>query len=394
MTTLEILFYIALFVVFYTYLGYGIVLYLLVKVKELFAKPKEKTLPADEQLPEVTLFITAYNEEAVVDEKMLNSLALDYPAVKKKIVWVTDGSADGTNARLANWPQATVFFQPERQGKTAAMNRGMTLVTSPIVVFTDANTMLNKEALREIVRAFSDPLVGCVAGEKRIAVKTEDGAAAGGEGIYWKYESTLKALDARLYSAVGAAGELFAVRRELYVPMQRDTLLDDFVLSLRIAMKGYKIDYCSNAYAVESGSANMLEEEKRKVRICAGGLQSVWRLRPLLNPLRYGVLSFQYTSHRVLRWSVTPFLLFALLPLNVALVVTQNCWFYTLLLVLQILFYIAGFYGYYLASRQIKNKLLFIPYYFLFMNINVLKGISYLMKKKGSGTWEKAKRAA
>ena len=131
-----------------------------------------------EQLPEVTLFITAYNEEAVVDEKMLNSLALDYPAVKKKIVWVTDGSADGTNARLANWPQATVFFQPERQGKTAAMNRGMTLVTSPIVVFTDANTMLNKEALREIVRAFSDPLVGCVAGEKRIAVKTEDGAAA------------------------------------------------------------------------------------------------------------------------------------------------------------------------------------------------------------------------
>lgn len=138
----------------------------------------------------------------------------------------------------------------------------------------------------------------------------------------------------------------------------------------------------------------MLEEEKRKVRICAGGLQSVWRLRALLNPLRYGVLSFQYTSHRVLRWSVTPFLLFALLPLNVALVVTQNCWFYTLLLMLQILFYIAGFYGYYLASRQIKNKLLFIPYYFLFMNINVLKGISYLMKKKGSGTWEKAKRAA
>ncbi len=135
MTTLEILFYIALLVVFYTYLGYGIVLYLLVKVKELFAKPKKKTLPADEQLPEVTLFITAYNEEAVVDEKMLNSLALDYPAVKKKIVWVTDGSADGTNARLANWPQATVFFQPERQGKTAAMNREMTLVVHFFWVF-------------------------------------------------------------------------------------------------------------------------------------------------------------------------------------------------------------------------------------------------------------------
>ena len=126
MTTLEILFYIALFVVFYTYLGYGIVLYLLVKVKELFAKPKGKTLPADEQLPEVTLFITAYNEEAVVDEKMLNSLALDYPAVKKKIVWVTDGSADGTNTRLANRSQATAFFNP--QGKTTVMDSNMALI--------------------------------------------------------------------------------------------------------------------------------------------------------------------------------------------------------------------------------------------------------------------------
>ena len=117
MTTLEILFYIALFVVFYTYLGYGIVLYLLVKVKELFAKPKGKTLPADEQLPEVTLFITAYNEEAVVDEKMLNSLALDYPAVKKKIVWVTDGSADGTNARLATGHKRPSFFSPKGREK-------------------------------------------------------------------------------------------------------------------------------------------------------------------------------------------------------------------------------------------------------------------------------------
>lgn len=153
-------------------------------------------------------------------------------------------------------------------------------------------------------------------------MQAKDGAAAGGEGIYWKYESTLKALDARLYSAVGAAGELFAVRRELFETMEPDTLLDDFILSLRITMKGYIIAYCTNAYAIESGSADMREEEKRKVRIAAGGLQSIRRLRPLLNPFRYGVLSFQYTSHRVLRWSVTPFLLFALLPLNVAIYLT------------------------------------------------------------------------
>ena len=367
---LEVIFWFALFVVFYTYLGYGIVLYILVKLKELFVKPVKYSLPAsNDELPEVTLFITAFNEEDVVDEKMENSLELDYPADKLRIVWVTDGSDDGTNERLqTRWAgKATVHFQPLRQGKTAAMTRGMTLVDTPLVVFTDANTMVNREAIREIVLAFRNPKVGCVAGEKRIAVQAKDGAAAGGEGIYWKYESTLKALDARLYSAVGAAGELFAVRRELFETMEPDTLLDDFILSLRITMKGYIIAYCTNAYAIES---------------------------PLLNPFRYGVLSFQYTSHRVLRWSVTPFLLFALLPLNVAILLTGGSpVFYGVLLVLQVFFYGLGYWGYYLSTRQIKNKLLFIPYYFLFMNINVLRGIRYLKKKRGSGTWEKAKRA-
>lgn len=144
---LEIIFWLALFVVFYTYLGYGIVLYILVKLKELFVKPVKRSLPAsDADLPEVTLFITAFNEEDVVDEKMENSLELDYPADKLHIVWVTDGSDDGTNERLqTRWQgKATVHFQPLRQGKTAAMTRGMTLVDTPLVVFTDANTMVNR----------------------------------------------------------------------------------------------------------------------------------------------------------------------------------------------------------------------------------------------------------
>lgn len=382
-TWLEILFWLSLFLVFYTHLGYGILLYMLVKLKELFVKPVRRQLPPDKRLPDVTLFITAFNEEEVVDEKMRNCLGLDYPADKLHIVWTTDGSNDSTNQRLEDWPQATVHFQPLRQGKTAAMTRGMMLVDTPLIVFTDANTMLNREAIREIVRAFEDPKVGCVAGEKRIAVQEKDGAAAGGEGIYWKYESTLKALDARLYSAVGAAGELFAVRRELFTVMEPDTLLDDFILSLRIAMQGYKIAYCTQAYAIESGSADMREEQKRKVRIAAGGLQSIWRLRELLNPFRYGVLTFQYVSHRVLRWSLAPVLLFALLPLNIAILLAGGspvC--YGIILALQLLFYIMGGWGYYLSTRQVKNKLLFIPYYFLFMNINVMKGVNYLRKRK------------
>lgn len=387
---IEILFWIGIGIVFYTYLGYGIVLYLMVKIKELFVKPRLPRLP--ETLPEATLLIAAYNEEAIVASKMVNCRQLDYPADKLRLVWITDGSNDNTNERLKEYPEVTVLYQPRRQGKTAALNRALPYVNTPYVIFTDANTMLNKGAIKEIIRQFSDPRVGCVAGEKRVEIQAEQGATAG-EGIYWKYESALKRLDYRLYSAVGAAGELFAIRTSLFEQMPPDTLLDDFILSLRIAMKGYKIAYSKEAYALEGASLNMREEEKRKVRISAGGLQSVWRLRGLLNMFRYGILSFQYISHRVLRWTLTPVVLFALLPLNLLLTCTGHT-LYTVILAQQLAFYLLGYLGYKMEKRNIRNKLLFIPYYFLFMNINVIRGYSYLAKHKGTGAWEKAKRGA
>ena len=387
---IEILFWIGIGIVYYTYLGYGIALYLMVKIKELFVKPRLPRLP--ETLPEATLLIAAYNEEAIVASKMVNCRQLDYPADKLRLVWITDGSNDNTNERLKEYPEVTVLYQLRRQGKTAALNRALPYVNTPYVIFTDANTMLNKGAIKEIIRQFSDPRVGCVAGEKRVEIQAEQGATAG-EGIYWKYESALKRLDYRLYSAVGAAGELFAIRTSLFEQMPPDTLLDDFILSLRIAMRGYKIAYSKEAYALESASLNMREEEKRKVRISAGGLQSVWRLRGLLNMFRYGILSFQYISHRVLRWTLTPVVLFALLPLNLLLACTGHT-LYTVILALQLAFYLLGYLGYKMEQRNLRNKLLFIPYYFLFMNINVIRGYSYLAKHKGTGAWEKAKRGA
>ena len=396
MAFVEILFWVAVAVVVYTYVGYGIILWMMVKVKEWFIKPVTLPHPTDEELPEMTLFITAYNEEQVVDEKMANCLDLDYPREKLHIVWCTDGSNDHTVERLGCWPQATVLHTPERKGKSAAMNRGLQYVHTPLVAFTDANTMLNRASLRLIAQAFLDQKVGCVAGEKRIQTEEKADAAQGGEGLYWHYESALKALDSRLYSAAGAAGELFAIRRELFQPLEEDTLLDDFVLSLRIVEQGYRIAYLKEAYAMESGSANLAEEEKRKVRIAAGGLQSIARLWPLFNPLRYGIFSFQDVSHRVLRWSITPVLLFALLPLNVVLLFgTERTALYVILWLLQALFYLAGSLGYYLSMRRTKNKLLFVPCYFLFMNLNVLRGMAYLYTRndKEKGTWEKAQRA-
>ena len=382
------LFWFGLFIVFYTYIGYGILLYFLVRIKETVKKKAIHPLPVS--LPDVTLFIAAYNEEDIVRQKMENCRNLSYPADKLRIVWVTDGSDDHTNERLAAYEDVSIFFTPERKGKTAALNRGMQYVSTPYVVFTDANTMLNTEAIKEIVRYFSNPKVGCVAGEKRVDTQSAQGATAG-EGFYWKYEPALKDLDDRLYSAVGAAGELFAIQTRLFEQMPSDTLLDDFILSLRIAAKGYKIAYCKKAYATETASLNMKEEEKRKIRIAAGGLQSVWRLKGLFNIFRYGMLSFQYISHRVLRWTLTPLMLFLLLPVNLILALSGNP-FYIGTLTLQLLFYVAAYAGYRMEQRNLRNKLLFIPYYFIFMNVNVIRGFFYLNKNKGNGAWSKAKR--
>ena len=395
MESLKIVFWACLVLVFYTYLGYGILLFLLLKLKQLFCKKEQKAvLPADEsQFPDVTLMICAFNEEEIIKEKMENIRQLDYPKDKLCVMWVTDGSSDHSNELLSEYgDEITLIFSPERRGKAAAMQHGLQVNKSEYVVFTDANTMLNPGSIKEIVRLFMREDVGCVSGEKRVAARHEGQAAAEGEGIYWKYESTLKRWDSALYSAMGAAGELFAVRMSVYEAAPSNALLDDFMISMLILKKGYKIAYTSDAYAMEYGSANMKEESKRKRRIAAGGLQSIWWLRSLMNPFKYPITSFLFVSHRVLRWSITPFALFALIPLNVALVMMKGGTTYTVIWILQILFYLSAFLGYLMASRGKKNKLLYVPYYFLFMNINVFRGISYLRSHKSSGAWEKAKR--
>ena len=394
MTAIKITFWICAFIVFYTYLGYGMLLWLLIRLKRICFKKttEEPVLPEDNLLPTVTFLVCAYNEQDVVDMKMHNILELDYPKDKLQIMWVTDGSSDNTNKLLERYPEADIIFTPERKGKAAALNHGLSMVKSDITVMTDANTLVNKEAIREIVRCMQEPKVACVAGEKRVIARHAKQAAAEGEGLYWKYESTLKRWDSELYSAMGAAGELNAIRTALFEPIAENALLDDFVMSMRLVDKGYRIAYTSKAFAQEYGSANLYEEAKRKRRISAGGLQSCWWLRKMMNPFRNFTVAFQFVSHRVLRWSITPFTLLALIPLNVILVFMKGGTVYVLLWLLQLLFYLAAFWGYMLEQYGKRNKFLYIPYYFLFMNMNVFQGISYLRSHKDGGTWEKAKR--
>lgn len=394
MLTLKILFWVCLFIVFYTYIGYGILLYMIIRLKRFFCgKPQKTVLPADDQLPTMTLMICAYNEEDVVAEKMENTLALDYPRDKFRIMWVTDGSNDRTNELLAAYPEVDIVFSPERRGKTAALKHGLQELKTRYVAFTDANTMLNPQAMREIARLFMDPTVGCVSGEKRVAAKTVGEMAAEGEGIYWRYESTLKRWDSELYSAMGAAGELYAIDPTLVHEVPNEALLDDFMMSMLIVADGKRIAYTPDAYAQEYGSADLSEESKRKRRIAAGGLQSIWWLRSMLNPFRQPLVAFQYISHRVLRWSITPIAMVLLLLVNIALVVLGADIIFTVTLLFQALFYLMAAAGWLLSRSGRRNKLLYTAYYFVFMNLNVFRGMVYLKSHHTSGAWEKARRS-
>ncbi|WP_432712498.1 glycosyltransferase family 2 protein [Pedobacter sp.] len=385
-----IIFWISLFLIFYTFFGYGILLLILVKLKRIFY-PAQRKQYAFEELPTCTLVVAAYNEEDFLTDKIANTLALRYPADRLSFVFVTDGSTDASPEIVSRYPQIKLLHSPARKGKIAAVHRAIEEITTDLIVFTDANTFLNEDALVNLCRHYADEKVGAIAGEKRVMVE-ENADATAGEGFYWKYESKLKAWDSELYSVVGAAGELFSIRRRLYEPVPVNSVLDDFMISMRIAEKGFVIVYEPDAYALESSSANITEELKRKIRIAAGGIQSVIWLKSLLFPLKYPVLSFQYISHRVLRWTITPFLMILVFVLNIVFVCLELSNLYLVLLTAQIVFYLSAYLGKVMESKKLRVKVLFIPYYFCVMNYAVMAGLLRFFFGGQSVIWEKAIR--
>ncbi|HEY0679688.1 MAG TPA: glycosyltransferase family 2 protein [Chitinophagaceae bacterium] len=383
------IFWISLFIIGYSYIGYGILLYFLVRIKKVLNKvPKSFDVTYE---PMVTLVVAAYNEEEFIHIKIKNTLELDYPADKLQVIFITDGSTDNTASIIRDSP-FELLHQPERKGKVAAMNRAIGYVKAPIVVFCDANTLLNRSCIRELVKHYIFPKVGAVAGEKKVIAGADAKAAGAGEGIYWKYESFLKKLDSDLYSVVGAAGELFSVRTNLFERAQEDTIIEDFVQSLKVCLKGYVVRYEPKAYATETASVSIRDEQKRKVRICAGAFQAMGMLKELFNVFKHPVLSFQFISHRILRWTLCPISLVLLLITNIIIVLMGGSWFYSLFLGLQAFFYLLAVTGWFYANRNIKLKLLYIPYYFLFMNISVFMGFARFLQKRQTVLWEKAAR--
>ena len=392
MTTLRLILWISLSIVFYSYLGYGIFLFIIHRLRSWYFK--EETVFKNDFEPDVSLVIAAFNEASIIEEKILNSLELDYPKDKLKIIFVTDGSNDRSPEKIKAFNQRVeVLHTPERMGKVAAVNRAMQFVTTPFVVFSDCNTYINTQAIKEIVKHYQDENIGAVAGEKKIMSNDANtDAVSAGEGLYWKYESFLKRMDSEFYTVVGAAGELFSLRTKLFESLPLNILLDDFIISMKICQKGYRVIYEPNAFASEHPSFSMKDEQKRKIRISAGGLQSVVLLKDLLNIFKYGKLSFQYISHRVLRWIVCPILLPLIFIINLFLTIKTGEKIYFELLFLQIAFVLMAVLGWQLASRNIKIKTLYIPYYFMFMNLSLYLGIKRYLNKSQSVLWEKATR--
>ncbi len=375
-------FWAAIATILYTFLGFPVLIGLFAK---WFARPVRQQAIT----PTVTLLIPAYNEAAVIAEKLENSLALDYPSTQLDIVIVTDGSNDETMAIVEQYANRGVrlFHQPERRGKIAAVNRVMPLMTSEIIVFSDANGMLDKGTIKALTRNFADPDVGAVAGEKQVS--------AGGEGLYWRYESFLKTCDSAISSVMGAAGELFAVRRELFAPPEPDSIIEDFVMSMRLVGDGWRVVYEPTAVSREEATSSLAADWQRRTRIAAGGFQSIARLGHLLD-LRRGRISWQYISHRVLRWAVTPFLLPLVFVLNWVL------WkrplqprsvqaFYRLLALGQTAFYGAGLVGYWQAKRGKQGGLLYTIFFFCFTNLAAIVGFGRRLTNRQPVTWEKAR---
>ncbi len=389
MNSIEVLFWIGIFIVFYSYIGYGILLYILVKIKKAFSKDP---IFDPNYEPNVALVVPCFNEADYIEDKIKNSLALDYPKEKLQLIFISDGSNDDTPERIKKYPQVLALHENARNGKASAMNRAMAYVKAPIVVFCDANTELNPEAIREMVKHYSNPNVGAVTGEKRIITRDKENASGAGEGIYWKYESFLKQLDSDFYTIVGAAGELMSYRTSLYKELPKDSLLDDLMQSMQIATDGYRVIYEKNAWAAETASANVGEELKRKVRIAAGAFQSMSRLPQAFNVFGNFKVSFLFISHRVLRWTLAPLSLLLLFLSNIYLAI-YPAEIYLYILLAQIVFYAMALLGWYLNNKHIKVKILFVPYYFFIMNLCMYLGLFRFLRGKQSANWERAKRA-
>jgi len=387
MLVFKIIFWLSLAAILYTYLLYGILLWLYLKV---FKRPIQEQYD-DDFIPSVSILVACYNEEQFIQAKIENLLAIEYPKDKLEIAFVTDGSNDNTvsliNEAIDNGKGIKLFYEPERKGKQHAVNRVIKELIGDIIIFNDCNTWINLDAVHHMVRHFSDPKVGVVSGEKKIKVLKKDIAVSSGEGLYWKYESWLKSLDSDFHSTIGSAGELYAIRKELYKAVPQNISIEDFYLSMQIASDGFINIYEPNAFAEEESSLNLSEELKRKRRIAVGAFNTIISLNKVFNLSNLKLL-FLYISHRLMRWLLAPF---CLILLFISSMILEGPVFNTMFW-LQVIFYIASILGWITSGIRSRLAIFYAPFYFCFMNYALLVGLYDFILGNNQVVWKKVQR--
>ena len=342
-------------------------------------------------LPRFSIVVPSYDRPRDVQACLASLAALEYPADRLEILVISDGSDDQTVEIAGTYASRGIrtIVQPRRAGKEAAMQAAAGHAAGEVLVFTDANAMLNREAIRRMIAWFADPEVGCVAGAKRVG-SPEGESAGAGESAYWRYESMLKELDSTVGSTIGATGELCAIRAELMIARETDNIIEDFVVSMRVVEAGYRLVYEPGAIATEVASPRLTDVFERRARIAAGGFQAMWRLRSLLDPRR-GIVWWQYVSHRVLRWGLVPFLLPLLVMLNWNLASAGPL--YRAMLFAQIAFYGAAAAGWCLRRSPLGRRgILFIPFFFSAANAAVLVGCARAATGRQTVLWKRTRQ--
>lgn len=376
------LFWILLALVVYVYAGYPLLLAL------VRGFGGHRRVAIDEQvLPPVTLVISAFNEAAVISEKIENSLDLDYPRDKLQIVVVSDASDDGTDEVVKGYAARGVDLlrMVDRGGKTLGLNAAVAGARGEVVVFSDANAMYGRDVIQKLVRNFADPAVGAAVGESTYVNPEVESERS--EGLYWRYETAIKRLESSVGSVVGGDGAIYAVRKSLYIPMRADAL-SDFVNPLQVVQAANRCVYEPAAHSYERAADNFSKEFRRKVRIVNRAWRALWRMKTLLNPFRHGFFAFELLSHKLLRWLV-PIFLAGLFAVNLALL--ESGLIYRLAMAGQFIFYVLAFVGYTQRHRAQIPTLLSVPYYFCLVNVASALGIMDAFRGKTYTTWSTAR---
>jgi cellulose synthase/poly-beta-1,6-N-acetylglucosamine synthase-like glycosyltransferase len=379
-----VIFWTLILLILYCYFGYPLIL----KILALYA---QRPIQKRSFEPSLTVVISVYNEENVIEQKIRNLLSLDYPPEKIEIWIGSDGSDDRTNPYVQNIqdPRVHLLASPKRRGKMATLNDLIQHVRSEVIVFADARQMFARDALRQLVANFADPVVGCVSGE--LMFSSKEGATAKGVNFYWNYEKKIRKLESQIHSMLGATGAIYAIRRELYTPIPPNVVLDDMYVPLKIVEKGFRAVFDETAKAYDEVADSPREEHRRKARTLFGNYQLFFLLPQLFNPFQSPV-AIQLFSHKFLR-VIIPFFMIAIFILNIFL--THDA-LYNFIFKLQILFYGMAALGALLRHTKYVilkpiSKLCAVPYVFCLLNFSALMGFIRFATMQQKVTWTKAK---